>query len=92
MLNEMRAHNVAFVVLERGFWDDIPSIHRLHTLVMHLPFEFVQSITLTDTADPTRIGNFDIYRRMNYKYQKEPDTTIALPLVGRRYTIRAGAM
>jgi hypothetical protein len=92
MLNEMRAHNIAFVVLERDFWDDIPSIHRLHTLVMHWPFEFVRSITLTDTEDPARNGNFDIYRRTHYQYQKEPETTVDLPLVGRHYTIRTGAM
>jgi 4-amino-4-deoxy-L-arabinose transferase-like glycosyltransferase len=92
MLDGMRTRNIAMVVVERGFWDDVPAIRQLHGLLAGQPFERLQSIALSDQAHPGTVGFFDIYRREDYRREREPDVVISLPLLGRNYKLPAEAM
>jgi hypothetical protein len=92
MLDGMRDHNIALIVAERGFWSDIPSIHQLHRLLAGEPFELLTSVALRDTALPGAAAFFDIFRREDYRREREEEIVIDLPLIGKRYTMPAGAM
>ena len=87
ILELLDQNNVSTLVIQRGFWNDIPTIDRLLRGITKEPFEQIASIPLTIKSRNEPPGTLDIYVRHGYTSWPRPDITVDVPIIGLHVTI-----
>lgn len=86
---DLARNNVATLVIERGFWHDLPSFAALEDSLAGAPFERVASVPVIDSEAPDKPAVLDIYRVTDYAPRPRPPLELAFPLIGRRFVVPA---
>jgi hypothetical protein len=89
ILKLLDQNNVGTLVIQRGFWHDLPTIGRLLEEIGKEPFERIVSIPLTVKYRDEQPAVLDIYVRQDYTPRPHSDITIDVPLIGLHVTVPA---
>jgi hypothetical protein len=87
LLADLTARNVSMVVLQRGFWQNVPVLQLLADVVHSPNFVLLKSIKLEPHHAAEPVTSLDIYHRLDYRYQPEPDIVLDIPLIGGHFSV-----
>ncbi len=87
LLEDLAAHNVSTVVLQRGLWRNVTILQLLESLVHGPNFVLIESIKLELNPATEPVEFLDVYRRLDYRPRPEREIVLDIPLIGRRFSV-----